>query len=119
MAPGRKRMKSKPDPELVAWSKAVRVRDGNTCQFTSLGPCATGYKRMHAHHIATRGRRPDLIYDVHNGITLCPPHHQWVHDNPRDAERMGLLNFDSYELAQKIKAGYVVPGDENDKRVAL
>lgn len=114
----RKRLKAKPDPELSVWGKAVRARDGNKCQFREPSDsCRTGDRRIDPHHIAPRGRRPDLIYDVRNGICLCRTHHNWCHDNPREAERAGYLNFDSYELAQKLKAGYVVPGDEDDKRV--
>jgi hypothetical protein len=114
---GKKRLRAKPDPKLVAWGRAVKKRDRNKCRFP--GECVSGDNRIDPHHIATRGRRPDLIYNIRTGISLCRWHHGWVHDNPRQAERMGLLNFDSYELAQKIKAGYIVPGDENDKRVTL
>lgn len=74
---------------------------------------------MHAHHVATRGRRPDLILDPRNGIAVHGVCHGWIHDHPREAEKLGLLNFDSYELAMKIKAGYIVPGDENDRRLTL
>lgn len=113
----RKPIRVKRDANLAAWGKRVRARDGNQCCFP--GDCQSGDNRIDPHHIAPRGRRPDLIYVDANGICLCRWHHDWVHDNPRQAERMGLLNFDSYELAQKLKAGYVVPGDEDDKRVTL
>lgn len=48
-------------------------------------------------------RRPDLVYDLENGVTLCFLHHQWVHDHPREAEKIGLLSFATYEAAQKTK----------------
>jgi hypothetical protein len=117
--PQASRLRAKPDRKLAVWSREVRKRDGNECQFKLFGPCATGDSRIDPHHISPRGRRPDLIYHVRNGICLCRTHHDWCHDNPRDAERAGLLNFDSYELAQKIKAGYVVPGQEDDQRITL
>lgn len=112
----RRSLKTKADPELAAWSKRVRGRDGNACQFPD---CRTGDSRIDPHHIAPRSRRPDLIYIDENGICLCRTHHNWCHDNPRQAEATQLLNFDSYELAQKIKQGYVVPGDEDDTRITL
>lgn len=116
----RKPLRAKSDPKLQKWSREVRERDGNQCQFRkAFDSCRTSDTRIDPHHIAPRGRRPDLIYAVANGICLCRTHHDWCHDNPMQAEHEGYLNFDSYELAQKIKAGYVVPGDEHDRRVTL
>lgn len=115
-----KGIKARPDRKLVEWSRKVKKRDENQCQFRkAFDSCRTGDVRIDPHHIAPRGRRPDLIYDVRNGICLCRTHHDWCHDNPMDAEREGYLNFDSYELAQKLKAGYTVPGDEHDTRITL
>lgn len=113
----RKQMKTTVNPELAAWGRRVKKRDGNRCQWP-VG-CQTGDGRTDPHHIAPRARRPDLRLVDANGITLCRTHHDWVGNNPMEAERMGLNNFDSYELAQKIKQGYVVPGDKKDKRVTL
>lgn len=112
-----KPMWAKSDTNLAAWGRRVRARDGNVCRFP--GDCVSGDNRIDSHHIAPRGRRPDLIYVDANGICLCRTHHDWCHNNPMQAERMQLLNFDSYELAQKIKQGYVVPGDEDDTRITL
>ncbi len=95
----RSRMKSKRDPKLAAWSKAVRERDGNQCKFPDL--CMSGDDRVDPHHIAPRGRRVDLKYDVDNGICLCRTHHDWVHAHPFEAEELGLLSTESYELAAK------------------
>lgn len=82
------------------WSKAVRERDNNTCQFPS---CGKQGKSLDTHHIAMRSLRPDLRFDVHNGITLCRPHHSWVSrvGNRDEAVAMGLLNLTTYELAKK------------------
>lgn len=93
------RMKAKPDPLLAAWGRRVRARDGNACRFP--GMCATGDERIDPHHIAPRSRRPDLIYVDANGLCLCRTHHDWCHDNPIQAERMGLLSTESYELARR------------------
>lgn len=94
-------LRQKADPELVAWGKAVKRRDGNKCQWKAFGPCATGDTRIDPHHIAPRGRRPDLKYVVANGIALCRTHHDWVGDHPIEAEAMGLLSSETYEKARK------------------
>jgi hypothetical protein len=95
----RKGLRAKPDPKMAAWSRAVRDRDGNRCQW----PLADCLNRgtLHAHHKATRSRRPDLIYDLENGVTLCFLHHQWVHNHPIEAEAAGLLSSETFEAAQK------------------
>lgn len=86
---------------MAAWSKAVRERDNNECQWPQNKCLAPGIH--HAHHIATRKRRPDLVYDEDNGITLCFIHHQWVHDHPIEAEALGLLSSETYEAAMKVR----------------
>lgn len=95
-----KRLKTKVDRKLVAWSKAVRERDDYTCQMTGL----RDVQRNIAHHVAPRGRRVDLKYDIDNGITLTPEAHQWVHDHPIEATALKLLSDETYELAQKQRA---------------
>ncbi len=110
----RSRLKQKTDPKLAAWSKAVRERDGGKCQWPERpvekilsfdSPwqfgCVTRDRRIDPHHIAPKGRRPDLKYDVNNGICLCRTHHDWVHANPFEAEKLGLLSTESYELAMR------------------
>ena len=124
-----KRLRTKPDPKGIVWSKAVRERDGNECQWPGLtievlneawpgfsmnfsllnAPCSTGDVRIDPHHVNPRSRRPDLKYEISNGICLCRAHHDWVGNNPREAEKIGLLRFDSYEAAQKARK-------ENERR---
>lgn len=91
--------KAKPDANLAAWGRRVRKRDGNVCRFPS--GCQTGDTRIDPHHIATRGRRPDLAYVDANGICLCRTHHDLVHAQPVKYERMGLLSDRTRELAQQ------------------
>lgn len=55
------------------WSRAVKVRDGSTCQTCG----RTG--RVHAHHLIPWRERPDLVYDADNGVTLCSPCHSRAH----------------------------------------
>ena len=93
-----RRLKAKPDPELRAWSKRIRERD-KVCQ--ELGGCKTGDTRLDAHHIAPRGRRPDLRYTDSNGILLCRTRHQWIDTHQEEAIAIGLLSDESYELAMK------------------
>ena len=72
------------------WSKQVRERDGHICQ-----RCKG--QGIHAHHVAPRGRRPDLKFDVNNGICLCLPCHDWCHANPKESTAAGFLSDVPYE----------------------
>lgn len=102
--PGRPKrgiLKATVDPELAAWGRRVKKRDGNRCQWPD--GCRTGDTRMDPHHLAPRGRRPDLRYDDSNGLTLCRTHHAWIGDHPIEAEDKGLLSSETYEAALKEK----------------
>lgn len=108
---GTKRLRAKPDPQMAEWSKAVLDRDGHKCQWPVLfvgdgmpSACRTRDDRIDPHHMYTRGRRPDKKYDPDAGIALCRWHHDWVGDHPIEAEVMGLIKSESYELAHKRKA---------------
>lgn len=87
------------------WQKAVRDRDSYTCQ-----RCGIYDRYVHAHHVASRSRRPDLKHDVSNGKCLCGSCHQYVHHHPKEAALMGLLSDASYERAQKEKRLCLVCG---------
>lgn len=84
-----------------AWSLAVKERDGWRCQWPK--GCTTGDDRIDAHHIAERSLRPDLRFDVNNGIALCRTHHDWIPLHRKEAIRLGLLSEATYEAAQKAK----------------
>lgn len=86
--------KLKRDGKMAAWRKAVLKRDEGTCQ-------NCGRPGHHAHHIATRKRRPDLKYEVSNGLTTCFDCHTWIHDNPKAATEQGFLSDESYEKAKR------------------
>jgi hypothetical protein len=114
-------LNAKVDPKGIAWAEAVKERDGNKCQwpgfsyemvlsfpvgFTietrlAISPCATGDTRIDAHHKAKRSQRPDLKYDVDNGISLCRTHHDWTDYHHDEAVKLGLLSTETYELAHK------------------
>ena len=53
------------------FQKAVFRRDGWNCQ-----SCGSHGGLLHAHHIKSWARHPELRYDTDNGITLCPPCHR-------------------------------------------
>ncbi len=98
-------MKSKRDPKLAAWGKAVLERDNHSCRWPHRpyeSACGSGDERIDPHHIAPRSRRPDLKYELSNGIALCRTHHDWVGNNPIEAEKIGLNSFETYEAARKV-----------------
>lgn len=77
----------------IQWANAVKERDHWICQ-----KCGKEDLANEAHHVATRRRRPDLRHVLANGKTLCAtPCHRWVHDNPIEAEKLGLLSTEKYE----------------------
>lgn len=92
-------LRAKPDPQMAAWGRLVLKRDRNRCQWPA--GCKTGDERIDPHHMAKRSQRPDKKYDPSNGIALCRTHHQWTDDHHDEAVAMGLLNLETYELAQR------------------
>jgi len=76
------------------WSKAVRERDKHAC--TQCG--VTGVK-LHAHHIKPWKHHPELRYDVENGLTVCQPCHQELHNF-----RFPWLQGESGTSAEQAKA---------------
>jgi 5-methylcytosine-specific restriction endonuclease McrA len=57
------------------WSFDVKARDGFAC-------CHCGDDRggnLHAHHIKSWARHPELRFDLENGITVCDACHWLVH----------------------------------------
>jgi hypothetical protein len=107
---GTKRLRAKPDPLMAAWSKAVLERDENKCQWPVLfvgdgmpPACRTRDDRIDPHHLAERSLRPDLKYDVDNGLALCRTHHEMLPGMRAKAVEMGLYRAESYEKAMKAK----------------
>jgi predicted restriction endonuclease len=90
--------KRRESPAETKFKRAVRIRDDYRCQFSG---CDVQSKRIDVHHVAKRSQRPDLRFEVSNGICLCREHHDWTDHNHGKAVSMGLLSTDSYELAKK------------------
>lgn len=80
------------------WKLAVRKNYDYTCQYPS---CTVKDEYIDCHHVNPRSQRKDLIYVVSNGKCLCRKHHDWVRDNPEEAQIIGLLVVRSRELAEK------------------
>jgi hypothetical protein len=65
------------DAKLTQWKTEVLERDDYTCQ-----NCGAN-TNLDAAHIHSRGARPDLKYDVNNGVTLCRNCHSTFHGDPK------------------------------------
>lgn len=63
-----------------AWSEAVRWRDDHRCQARAKVPAVACAGEVVAHHIYPKEDFPHLRHEVRNGVSLCPAHHNWVHD---------------------------------------
>ena len=97
------RKRSKKASLLAGFNAKVRAKYNYTCQFPG---CGYYSKTIDVQHINKKSQRPDLKYDISNGITLCRLHHDWI-DNTVEGRKMGLQlglhKIDSYEKAQKSK----------------
>jgi hypothetical protein len=78
------------------WQQAVREKDNYTCQ-----RCGKYDLHISTHHVAPRGRRPDLRHVVENGKCLDHACHMWVHHHPIEATALGLLSDATYEFREK------------------
>lgn len=65
-------------PEYIAWRAAVFKRDSYICR--DCGDDRGG--NLRAHHDKPIAERPDLAYNVDNGVTLCHPCHELRHFKP-------------------------------------
>ncbi len=72
----------------AGWAKAVKERDGFTCQY-----CGS-QERLCAHHVISWKYHVELRTSVENGITLCRPCHHAIHGykqfGPRDECRVRI-----------------------------
>jgi predicted nucleic acid-binding Zn ribbon protein len=70
-------------PELRKWTKKVYQRDNWTCQ-----DCGARGVTLHAHHIKSFSKYPELRTDLNNGVTLCVPCH-----SKRHGHKIATLKF--------------------------
>ena len=108
-----RRLRLKRKPMSAAdrkWRAEVLERDGYRCRWVDENGerCEIeGAENLDAHHILTRGQRPDKRFDLTNGATLCGGpgrHHDKLHHTVKGRERgrlIGLLGTETYEAAQK------------------
>lgn len=74
---------------MVGWSSVLppQVVGRNTIKSEYAFTCLQ--KAMpQPHHIAFRGK---LLSDPKYFLAVCPAHHRWIHDNAKEAERLGYL----------------------------
>lgn len=60
--------------EMQEWRDAVYERDDFRCQI-----CGARGGRLNAHHLYNYSARPDLAYDLSNGVTVCRSCHVAFH----------------------------------------
>ena len=67
-------------PEWKAWRRAIFKRDSHTCVM-----CKVHRPRiLDPHHIIRKSERPDLMYDVDNGVALCRHCHSSITHHEED-----------------------------------
>lgn len=57
--------------KLSEWSHSVRERDGKKCVVCGREDF------LNAHHILPKENYKEFMYEIVNGVTLCPSHHKF------------------------------------------
>jgi len=71
---GRERQRGRRTLAYDRWAKAIKERDGFTCQF-----CKKNGGVLTSHHICSFAQHPTLRYELNNGICLCDSCHNDFH----------------------------------------
>lgn len=71
-------VKIRTSPQYNVWRRAVFARDGYTCQ-----DCDFHGGYLHAHHVKSFAKFPELRFEVSNGVTLCVDCHKKRHEKIR------------------------------------
>lgn len=76
-------------PKRAEVRRIVLQRDMGLCQARFLVTLITCSGHLDVDEIIPRGRGGNYL-DPENCQVLCRAHHRWKHDNPAEAERLGL-----------------------------
>lgn len=78
------------DPEGSTRGEAIEAARGVECR-----------REVVPHHRATQRSRRDLADKPGNIVTLCDPHHRWVHANPNYARLLELYGVPAEFLPEQ------------------
>ena len=96
-------------PADTAFSKAIKLRDNNTCQ-----RCGIKRDRMECSHV--KGRRHRTVrWDLLNAKTLCHSCHRWWHENPTESGLWFIETFGQWRedlLLEKMNNRIKIPKSE-------
>lgn len=65
--------------ELRSWREDVFARDGHTCQDCNAKSEKGKTVYLHAHHLKSFAKYPELWFEITNGVTLCKKCHYKRH----------------------------------------
>jgi hypothetical protein len=93
------------NPKYIKWRNKVYKRDGHACQFPK---CKYPQGKLNAHHIHMKWYKPEWIYKLENGITLCEYHHKTIHklgskDYIELFETIALQNIETPKIRKKAR----------------
>ena len=83
---------SKRRKRMAAYARAreqVAERCGGRCEARVDGVCTGWLEHVHHRRLRSQGGTDDLS----NLIGCCNSCHRWAHANPREASRLGLIDF--------------------------
>lgn len=88
--------------EYREWREKVFKRDYWTCRF-----CGKKGHELHAHHIKSWSKFPELRFDVNNGKTSCVPCHEKTESYPKQLAENWNKQINSLEENSKGSRRYV------------
>lgn len=93
------------DSRYKKWRNKVYKRDGYYCQFAG---CKHPHRKLNAHHIHMKWYKPEWIFKLTNGITLCEYHHRYIHKRGSEKyidkfEDIAKKNTESPKVKKKAK----------------